>query len=148
MSARAILFGLVFGAATLASAASANAYTYKFVNATQRPINQLWMHTVSKFCHDVNWRGNVASGGQVEVNSASICLVDRVEVNGGRLRWSASTGHFGGTFLVMRDGVCFFSSTEALLGAVAGPGLNNIVPGVGSLVALGLTKAKFGGSCG
>ena len=147
MSARGILFALVCGAAALASGSPASAYTYKFINATQQPIRQLWMHTVSVFCHDVNWRGNLAPGGQVNVNSASICLVDRIEVNGGRLRWSAATGQFGGTFLVLRDGVCFFATDQAVMSAVSGPLIGAIVPGVGSIAALGLTTASFRGSC-
>lgn len=148
MSVRGILFAVVCAAAAMVSASPASAYTYNFVNGTQQPINQLWMHTVSKFCHDVNWRGNIGPGGQVSVNSASICLVDRIEVNGGRLRWSAPTGHFGGTFLVLRDGVCFFSSTEAAMGAITGQGLNMIIPGVGSIAGLALTRASFHGACG
>lgn len=147
MKIRGILFAVVCAAAALASASPASAYTYKFTNATQQPINQLWMHTVSKFCHDVNWRGSVAPGGQVSVNSASICLVDRIEVNGGRIRWSASTGQFGGSFLVLRDGVCFFPTDQAIMSTIASPLIAAIVPGVGSIAALGLTKASFGSSC-
>jgi hypothetical protein len=143
MSARGMLFAVVCAAAALASASPASAYTYTFVNATKQPISQLWMHTVSKFCHDVNWRGSVASGGQVNVDSASICLVDRIEVNGGRLRWSSGAGRFGGTFMIFPDGVCFFSSTEAVMSTLAGPGLNMIVPGLGTVAALGLTKAAM-----
>ena len=143
MRARGILFAVVCAAAALASGSPASAYTYTFVNATKQPISQLWMHTVSKFCHDVNWRGSVASGGQVNVNSASICLVDRIEVNGGRLRWSSSTGRFGGTFMIFPDGVCFFSSLEAAMSMIAGPGLNFIIPGLGTAAMLGLTKASL-----
>jgi hypothetical protein len=149
MSARGILFAVVCAAAALASASPASAYTYTFINGTQQPIRQLWVHTVSAFCHDRNWSGNLAPGGQVNVNSASICLVDRVAVNGGQLSWSSSTGHFGGTFLVLRDGVCFFSSTEAVMSSIAGPAIGAIVPGVGSIAALGLSVAVFrnSGSC-
>src|SRR3954452_14490321 len=114
MRARGILFAVVFAIAPMLSASSASAYTYSFINGTKQPIRQLWMHTVSKFCHDVNWRGNLAPGGKVGVNSASICLVDRIEVNGGRLRWSAATGQFGGTFVVARDGVCFMKTDQAI----------------------------------
>ena len=32
--------------------------------------------------HDVNWSGMVAPGGSLSLSSASICLVDRVEVWG------------------------------------------------------------------
>jgi len=147
MSAREILFVAVCAAAALASASPASAYTYKFINATQQPIRQVWMHTVSAFCHDVNWRGNVAPGASVNVSSASICLVDRIEVNGGRIRWSASTGQFGGSFLVLRDGVCFFPTDQAVMSVVAGPMIGAIVPGIGSIAALGLVKASFGSAC-
>jgi hypothetical protein len=143
MSVRGILFAVLCGAAVMASASPASAYTYTFINGTKQPLRQLWVHTVSNFCHDRNWSGNVAPGGQVNVSTASICLVDRIEVNGGRQRWSAATGQFGGTFLVLPDGVCFFSSTQAVLSTVAGPAIGAIIPGVGSIAALGLTMANF-----
>lgn len=128
MKTRGFLLSLVFAVVALASASPASAYTYTFVNSTGKPIRQIWMHTVSSVCHDVNWRGNLAPGASVNVNSASICLVDRVEVNGGQIRWSESTGRFGGTFFVARDGVCLFSGTEALLVALSAPGVNLVAP--------------------
>jgi len=145
MSARGILFAGICAITAIASASPASAYTYQFVNGTQQPIRQLWMHTVSKFCHDVNWRGNVAPGGQVSVNSASVCLVDRIEVNGGGLRWSAATGQFGGTFAVARDGICFLKTDQAAIGGFA-----SLLPfGPGAIVSLGFSLADLhnSGSC-
>ena|ERR1043165_2345705 len=65
---------VVFGCATQASA-----YTYTIVSGS--PLKKVWLHTVSAFCHDRTWQGNWArEGNPLKMSTASICLVDRVEI--------------------------------------------------------------------
>ena len=52
--------------------------------------------------------GGVGPGRSVRISSASICLVDRVEVNGGALKFSSPIGLSGGTFTVGGNGrLCY-----------------------------------------
>jgi hypothetical protein len=61
------------------STTSALAYDYRIGSAV--PLKSVWLHTVSAFCHDRSWSGNWAKqGNPVRMSTASICLVDRVEV--------------------------------------------------------------------
>ena len=108
MTGRSILLGLGAAALSLACVSQANAYTYTFRNNSKETLSQVWMHTVSAFCHDVNWNGKVGPGGSVRISSASICLVDRVDVNRGRLKWSSPIGMASGTFSVGGGGrLCY-----------------------------------------
>lgn len=106
--ARSLWLGLAGAVIGLAGMSQASAYTYTFRNNTKETLSQVWMHTVSFFCHDVNWNGSVGPGRSVRISSASICLVDRVEVNGGRLKFSSPIGLAGGTFTVGGNGrLCY-----------------------------------------
>lgn len=107
MTGRSMLLGLGAAAISFASVSDAGAYTYTFRNNTKETLTQVWMHTVSVFCHDVNWSGKVGPGGSVRISSASICLVDRVEVNGGRLKFSSPIGLASGTFSVIGNRLCY-----------------------------------------
>ena len=107
MTARPMLPGLVAAALSLACVSQASAYTYTFRNTTKETLSQVWMHTVSAFCHDVNWSGNVGPGRSVRISTASICLVDRVDVNRGRLTWSSGIGMASGTFTAVGNRLCY-----------------------------------------
>jgi hypothetical protein len=105
---RSLRLGLAGAVIGLAGVSQASAYTYTFRNSTKETLSQVWMHTVSVFCHDVNWNGGVGPGRSVRISSASICLVDRVEVNGGALKFSSPIGLSGGTFTVGGNGrLCY-----------------------------------------
>ncbi len=82
----------------LAGATAANAYSYKFINNTTATMTDAWLHTVSVFCHDVNWHGSVGPNGSVTIGTASICLVDEISINGGALYWSSPIGLASTTF--------------------------------------------------
>ena len=118
MTSRRTLGSIALGfVAAVACAASANAYTYVFVNGSNQTVTQIWLHTQSAFCHDVTWRGNLPSGGNVKITTASICLVDRVEVLNGP-SWSSATGHASGIFAFNNSKVCFRDiGVEILTGA-------------------------------
>ena len=106
MTSRPISLALgLAAAATLACATPANAYTYTFINGSKQTVTQIWMHTQSVFCHDVTWRGSLPPGGRVKVSTASICLVDRVEILNGP-SWSSATGHASGFFVFNSNKVC------------------------------------------
>jgi hypothetical protein len=66
------------GIAALTIASEAKAYTFWVVNQTFRDITYIHLHTVSNFCHDVEWKGRLKPGTKIRLNSASICLVDQV----------------------------------------------------------------------
>jgi hypothetical protein len=73
VTAAVVAAGIWSGAATQASA-----YDYVIVGG---PLKQVWLHTVSAFCHDRTWTGNwYTQGNPVRISTASICLVDRVEL--------------------------------------------------------------------
>jgi hypothetical protein len=110
MTARAMLLGLLTAAATATVAAPAAAYTYTVANQSTFNITQVWMHTVSNFCHDRTWNGALLPGQSMQMSTASICLVDRVEVISRRGRttfkadWSSGFGLPAGTFYVKNQG--------------------------------------------
>jgi hypothetical protein len=81
----------------LGGTTGANAYTYNFYNCLGHTVNHVWMHTVSAFCHDVDWYGSVPPKGSLTLHSASICLVDAVEVDGARV-FSSPIGVASTTF--------------------------------------------------
>lgn len=90
----------------LAGTVGARAYTYHFEVPKTTNLTKVWMHTVSVFCHDVNWSGTVAPGGTLSLSSASICLVDGVQVWGsaGMRSLSLPIGVSGGTFYIDGSG--------------------------------------------
>jgi hypothetical protein len=96
------LIALAFAGAALCvvSASAAKAYTYNFYNNTTQTLTDVWMHTVSAFCHDVNWHGSVGPNGSLSLNSASICLVDEININNGAIYWSSSVGLPSASFQV------------------------------------------------
>jgi len=110
MTARAMLLGLLAAAATATIASPAAAYTYTVQNYSTVVVRSVWMHTVSNFCHDRNWTGALQPGQSMQMSTASICLVDRVEVSvrSGKRSWKAAWGSgFGipaGTFYVRQQG--------------------------------------------
>ena len=91
-------------------AAPAAAYTYTVANQSTFVITSFWMHTVSNFCHDRNWTGALQPGQSMQISTASICLVDRVEAStrSGRTTfkasWSSGFGLPAGTFDVKNRG--------------------------------------------
>jgi hypothetical protein len=88
---------LVLAGAAICAANAANAYSYRFNNNANFTINHIWMHTVSNLCHDVDWYGTVPPHGSQSLNSSSICLVDRVEINGAEV-WATPVGRTSTTF--------------------------------------------------
>ena len=91
--ARTMSLGAVVAAAICAgSATQASAYTYTI--GSDYPLAQVWLHTVSAFCHDRTWRGDwYKQGNPVKISTASICLVDRVEITdiyGRKRSWSGA----------------------------------------------------------
>jgi hypothetical protein len=79
---------MVVLAAGIVGVPNANAYTYTIVNEVGDTITHIWLHTVSAFCHDVNWYGSYSSGAPVTMSSASICLVDQAQA------WGASGTYY------------------------------------------------------
>ncbi|MEJ0077229.1 MAG: hypothetical protein WDO17_17685 [Alphaproteobacteria bacterium] len=110
MTARAMLLGVLTAVAAATIAAPAAAYTYTVSNQSTFIVTQVWMHTVSNFCHDRTWNGALLPGQSMQMSTASICLVDRVEVNGksgkisGRADWNSGFGLPAGTFYVRPQG--------------------------------------------
>ena len=90
----------------LVGATAANAYTYTFNNNTSQTLTDVWMHTVSVFCHDVNWHGSVGPRGSLQLNSASICLVDQISINNGALNWSSPIGLASTSFTACGNTLC------------------------------------------
>jgi hypothetical protein len=88
---------LCAGAICVGGATAANAYTYHLYNCSGHTVYHVWMHTVSIFCHDVDWHGSVAPNATLTLDTASICLVDALEVDGSRV-WSSSVGIPSATF--------------------------------------------------
>jgi hypothetical protein len=91
--ARTMSLGAVVAAAICAgSATQASAYTYTIASGT--PLKKVWLHTVSAFCHDRSWQGNWSKeGNPLKMSTASICLVDRVEITdilGKTAKWSGA----------------------------------------------------------
>jgi hypothetical protein len=99
---------LALAGAAICLANAAYAYSYTFDNNTNQypqptTVTHIWMHTVSDFCHDVSWYGTLTPGNSVTVNSASICLVDRVEINFIQM-FSSPVGLTSTTFRYCGDG--------------------------------------------
>ena len=77
---RHMLLPALASAIWFANAGPAAAYTYTF--RLPMTINDVHMHTVSAFCRDVGWSGEANSGTTLTLNSASICLVDQIVIQG------------------------------------------------------------------
>ncbi len=106
MTTRRIALPAFSAAIYLAIAAEAMAYTYTF--RLPMTINHVHLNTVSAFCRDVNWDGTANSGTTVTVNSASICLVSRIIVdgkyNGQSVHYEIATGAAPSLTFYDRDG--------------------------------------------
>lgn len=91
---------LIAGIAFLATTSAASAYHFRLTNNTKETVVYINMHTVSVFCRDVSWSGEMKPGASMVLSSASICLVDRVFVktkSGIEQSWSG-IGLTGGEF--------------------------------------------------
>jgi hypothetical protein len=91
--------------AALTIASEANAYTFRVVNQTFSNITYINLHTVSNFCHDVEWKGRLKPGTTIRLNSASICLVDSIEIwtDSGTRFWRSYPGLTGYNWGVSND---------------------------------------------
>jgi hypothetical protein len=100
MTTRILRQALIVGIAFLATTVAANAYHFRLTNNTQETVVYINMHTVSVFCRDVSWSGEMKPGASMVLSSASICLVDGVYVktkSGIEKSWSG-VGLTGGEF--------------------------------------------------
>src|SRR5437879_10498910 len=50
--------------------------------STDRTSTWVWLHTVSGFCKNESWTGYLQAARPLELSTASICLVNRVEMAG------------------------------------------------------------------
>ena len=77
---RSLAVPALAGLIGLCWASAANAYSFRVYNQAQTNVVFIHLHTVSAFCHDVSWSGNLRPGTNVGLKSASICLVDTIAV--------------------------------------------------------------------